>query len=132
MALFKTPRKSKEEKLARLSSGQRAEVDRIEQDAIANFKGQFDELEAALGMLRIGHHVGWKVLYIIHSKSTIRKYEKILGVQIREVFPETGPSSYRSLGFQIAMAASNFWKFVSGESEEAKKLQRDERRRVEA
>ncbi len=132
MALFKIPRKSKEEKLTRLSLSQRAELDRIEADAIANFKGQLDELESALGMLRMGHHLGWKVLYIIHSKSTIRKYETILNVQIRELFPEVGPSAYRSLGFRMAETASNFWKFISGEAEEAKKLQPGERRRAEA
>ena len=119
MGLLKVPKKQREQKLARLSPSQRAELDRIEADAIADFKGQLDELESALGMLRLGHHVGWKVLYITHSKATIRKYEKILGgIKIREMFPEVGPSAYRSFGYQFAETASNFWKVVSGTSEE--------------
>lgn len=104
-----------EERIARLSEDQKAELEEIEFRAISHFVGVLDELEAALGMLRIGHHVGWKVLYLVHSKKTIRKYEEILGIKIREIFPETGPSSYRSVGFGISEKFSNFWKFVSGD-----------------
>lgn len=127
MAIFKIPKKTKDEKLKVLSPAQRAELDRIEADAIANFKGQLDELESAIGMLRIGHHMGWKVLYIIHSKRTVRKYEEILGIKVRELFEETGPSTYRSYGFRMAEAFSNFWKVVSG----AEKIDADKKRQVE-
>jgi len=65
-------------------------------------------------MLRLGHHFGWKVLYLIHSKQTIRKYEAILGVRVREIFEEDGPSSERSRGFLTAQKLSNFWKIISG------------------
>jgi len=76
---------------------------------------QLDELESALGMYLIGFHFGWKVLYLIHSKRTIKKYEEILGVKISEVFPEVGPDADRTYAFKIITAASNFWKAVSGE-----------------
>lgn len=114
MAFLKVPKKSKDEKLKKLTPAQRSQLDQIEADAIANFQGQLDELEPAIGMLRMGHHFGWKVLYLIHSKRTIRKYEEILGVKIRDIFDEEGPSSYRSVGYQIAQTFSNFWKVVSG------------------
>lgn len=117
MVTFKVTKKAREEKLAKLTPVQRRGLEDIEDYAILNFEGSFDELESALGMLRIGHHVGWKVLYIIHSKRTIRKYENILGVRVREIFPEVGPSSYRSLGFKIVERVSNFWKAISGEVE---------------
>ncbi|MFT3962010.1 hypothetical protein [Propionivibrio sp.] len=93
---------------------QEAELVRIERDAIARFDGQLDDLEAALGMLRIGHHFGWRVLVLIHNKRTLRKYEDILGIKIREFFPDEGPSQERSLGFVIAKKLGNFWKAVSG------------------
>jgi len=125
-------KKSQEDKLAKLTPAQRTELDRIELEAIANFEGVLDELEAALGVLRMGHHMGWKVLYIIHSKATIRKYEKILDIKIRDVFPEVGPSAYRSNGYRIVQKVSNFWKFISGETPEAKKLDREERRTIHA
>jgi hypothetical protein len=132
MALLKVPKKRREEKLAKLSPAQRAELDRIEADAIADFKGQLDDLESALGMLRMGYQFGWKALYILHSKATVRKYEKILGISIRETFPEAGPSAYRLMGFRLAETVSNFWKLISGAAEEGKQMDRQERRRVEA
>lgn len=87
----------------------------IERKAIANFAGQFDELEAALGMLHMGDHLGWKPLVLIHNKRTIRKYEEILGINVREFFAPEGPSADRSLGYSIAKKIGNFWKAVSGE-----------------
>ena len=63
------------------------------------FSGMFDDLEAALGVLRIGHHLGWRVLVLIHNKRTIRKYEEILGIDVREFFPAEGPSCERSIGY---------------------------------
>ena len=91
-----------------------AELARIERDAIARFSGQLDDLEAALGMLRLGHHMGWRVLVLIHNKRTIRKYEQILGITVREFFPSEGPSHERSVGYSIAKKVGNFWKAVSG------------------
>jgi len=92
-----------------------AELECIEREAIANFKGQLPELSSAIGMLRMGDHFGWRVLYLIHSKKTIRKYENILNIKIKSFFPEVGPSADRSLGYKIAKGLSNFWKVVSGE-----------------
>lgn len=113
--MFERPQKSKEEKLAKLSVEQIEQIQIITDEAIASFKGDLTQLESALGMLHMGHHFGWKVLYIIHSKRTIRNYENILGIKIRDIFPETGPSSYRSNGYRAAEAFSNFWKVVGGE-----------------
>ena len=102
-------------KLADRTTAQKNELELIEHDAIANFRGQLGELEAALGMLRMGHHTGWKVLVLIHNKRTLRKYENILGINVREYFPEEGPSADRSLGFNAVKKLGNFWKAVSGD-----------------
>ena len=107
--------KSKDEVIAKLDAKQLQQLKEIQENAIAAFVGQLDELESALGMLAMGHHFGWKVLYIIHSKKTIRKYEDILGIKIREVFPEKGPSSYRSYGLTLAEKIGNFWKVAGGD-----------------
>lgn len=103
------------EKLAKLSASKRQELEDIEARAIADFRGNYANLESALGMLRLGHHFGWRVVYLVHSKATVRKYEGILGVKVREVFPEDGPSSERSMGFRLLKKARSFWKVVSGE-----------------
>lgn len=120
--VFKSPRKSKESRLYKFDDADRAELERIEASAINDFKGTLDELESALGMLRLGHHVGWKVLYIVHSKKTIRKYEEILtgrsnsAVRVRDLFEPEGPSSHRSVGYRIVVGFSNFWKAIGGDA----------------
>jgi hypothetical protein len=137
MALFKFPKKSREEKLKKLSEKERGDIERIQAQAIVDFKGDLHDLEAALGMLQLGHHIGWKVLYIIHSKRTIRKYEDILTadskepVRIRELFKPEGPSSYRSYGYRIVESVSNFWKVINNESTEAT-LPKDKRHELVA
>lgn len=103
------------DRLAQRSMDRAAELERIERHAIANFRGQLDELSAALGMLRLGDHFGWRVLVLIHSKRTIRKYENILDIKVRDFFPDEGPSVNRSLGYQFVKKLGNFWKAVSGE-----------------
>ena len=86
--------------------------------AIMDFRnGAATELESALGMLYLGHAFGWKVLYIIHSASTVRKYERILGIVAKEEFPEETHHSDRSIAFGVAKKVSNFWKAVRGEVE---------------
>lgn len=124
MAFFKVPKKSRAEVLHKFSDKERAELERIEMQAIADFKGDLHDLESAIGMLMIGHHFGWKVLYLIHSKRTIRKYEEILAgiskeeVRIRDLFRPEGPSSYRSAAFQVVRRVSNFWRVIANESTE--------------
>jgi len=114
-------------KLAPFSQERVEQLHKIERQAFASFTGQFDELEAALGMLHLGDHLGWKPLVLIHNKRTIRKYEEILGISIREFFPEEGPSAERSMGYRIAKQIGNFWKAVSGEikSDELKAQRRE-------
>lgn len=84
-------------------------------NAILEYSGVGDTLEQAIGMYMIGRHFGWKVLVLMHNKRTIRKYEEILGISIRDAFPEVGPDAPRSMGFKAAEVLSNFWKAVSGD-----------------
>lgn len=113
--------------LAELTPEQVLELHRIEREAFASFKGTFDELEAAIGMLHLGHHLGWKPLVLIHNKRTLRKYEEILNIKVREMFPEEGPSAERSLGYSVVKKIGSFWKAVSGElkSDELKTQRRE-------
>ena len=87
--------------------------DRVDK-AIRNFSGTVDELEGAIGMYMLGRHVGWRVLVLMHSKKTIRKYEEILGIEVRTEFPDEGPDVDRSKGYAFTKTLSNFWKAVSG------------------
>lgn len=91
-------------------------VDKLDA-AIKNHHGLTDTMEQAVGMYFLGRHFGWKVLYIIHSKSTIRKYESMLGIKVQEEFDPVGPDAERSYGWVAVQKISNFWKAVSGEVE---------------
>lgn len=113
--------------LKKLAQDQRERLDQIEREAILSFKGQFDDLERALGALRLAPHLGWKPLVVIHSKSTIAKYEEILGVRFSEVADPEGPSALRSVGYDLVRKASNFWKAITGE-EPVKSLDRKSRK----
>jgi hypothetical protein len=88
---------------------------KIADQAMLKFRGQGDEIESALGMLLIGRRYGWRVIYLLHSKRTVSKYESLLGINVREFFPETGPLTYRSIGFRVSQVVGSFWKAVSGE-----------------
>jgi hypothetical protein len=73
------------------------------------------EVESAIGMYLLALPLGWKVLYLLHSKKTIRKYEEILGLKLSEHFPEFGPDADRTNAYKLIKAVSNFWKLVSGD-----------------
>jgi hypothetical protein len=83
--------------------------------AVDRYRGNFDELEKAIGVLMLGDYVGWKVLALVHNKRTIRKYEEILGINMREFFVEEGPIAMRSMGYRVALSMGSFWKAVSGD-----------------
>ncbi len=82
---------------------------------IVEYSGTIEEIEQAIGFYVVGRHVGWKVLVLIHNKRTIRKFEEILGIDIRKEFLELGPDCERSTGYRFARGLSNFWKAVSGD-----------------
>ena len=103
-------------KQTQFTSAELKRIDEIEQQAIAKFSGDLSELESALGMLRLGHQYGWRVMYLIHSKATVKKYEQILDIRIQDEFLEEGPSAMRNNGFRLVQKVTNFWKAASGES----------------
>lgn len=91
------------------------ELAKVANRAIEDFEGNGTELQNALGVLFMGQRFGWKVLYLIHDRKTIRKYQKILGIDIREEFPEVGDKAQKSYAFRAVQNVSNFWKAVRGE-----------------
>jgi len=98
-----------------ISNNEEKQLLQIAHEAIANFSGDIDVLNSAIGMLFTGYYFGWRFLYIVHSKRTIRKYEKVLNIKIKEHFEPIGTFSYRSAGLSEAYKHSNFWKCVSGD-----------------
>ena len=84
--------------------------------AVDNFHGNLDELESAIGMVMMGRHYGWRVVILMHSPGTIRKYCKILDIKhLREVLPEVGVLAHRSNAWRLVEGTENFWKAVRGQ-----------------
>jgi len=83
--------------------------------ATERFYGDLPALESAIGFLFMGHYFGWRVLHIIHSKSTVRNYERILGIDVKQEFPKDGEAAVRCNGWRMFEKVSNFWKAVNGE-----------------
>jgi hypothetical protein len=92
-----------------------SELLRIQREAIADFRGIFDDLELAIGILHLGEYLGWKPLVLIHNKRTIRKVEEILQINVREFFAPEGVGAERSMGYLFAKKLKKFWKAVSGD-----------------
>ena len=83
---------------------------------------QIDELESALGMYMVGFHYGWRILYLVHTKKTIRKYEALLDIKVAEAFPEYGPDADRTNAHKVLQTISSFWKVVSGDEKPTLKV----------
>lgn len=94
----------------------------IIQKALKEFKGQIDTFESALGALIIGQHYGWRVLKIIHSPATYKKYEKLLGLSFEDICPERGALAHKSIGLMVADKMNSFWAVVLGKIEVKNKL----------
>ncbi len=100
--------------MAQLNKKQLSEIQEITYRAIAHFEGNAEKLETAIGALYLGIHLGWKTLYIIHNKRTIRQFEEILGITFKEYFDDVLPGSRRSPGYTKAEDQKKYWKVVNG------------------
>jgi hypothetical protein len=83
--------------------------------AIKKFEGNSDALASAIGYLMIGRKFGWRVMFFMHSQSTVRKYERILGIKSQEVMDPIGPLAKKAMVWSALQKVSNFWKGVKGE-----------------
>lgn len=84
--------------------------------AVDNFNGNLNDLSSAVGMLVVGQRYGWRVILLIHSQATVRKYLKILGLKhLRDLLPEVGDLAQRSNAWRLVDGTANFWKVVRGQ-----------------
>lgn len=87
---------------------------KIIQAASAEFTGDLHVLQAAIGALMMGRLYGWRVLKLILSHRTFKRYQDTLGIQFKEVCPERGVLYEKSIGCKVADATGAFWKVVRG------------------
>lgn len=90
-------------------------------NAIAEFNGVGTTLESAIGSFVLGQHYGTKVLRILHSPATYRKYEKILGIKFVDHCPERTQMSRKVIGIKVADRLGGFWDVVMGRKKVEKK-----------
>lgn len=79
------------------------------------FKGIATTLESALGALVVGQYFGWRVLKLLHTPATYRRYEKVLGIRFQDVCPEiTEMGKKKSIGYAITEKLGSFWAVIMG------------------
>lgn len=79
------------------------------------YKGQVQVLESAIGTLVVGQMYGWRVLKMCHTHSSLKKYEKILGLKFEDICPKETPLTRRCRGVRIAETIGGYWKVVRGD-----------------
>lgn len=104
----------KEKDLSTLQTVETTDLDEIIKQACVNYHGEAAILESAIGALFIGRLYGWRVLRIVHMRTTYNRYQKVLGVDFKTVCPERGVLSYRSIGLKVADKLGQFWHVAAG------------------
>ncbi|AEJ02402.1 hypothetical protein Nit79A3_2635 [Nitrosomonas sp. Is79A3] len=96
------------------------------------FRGVGTTLESALGALILGQYFGWRVLKLLHNPATYRIYEKVLGIEFKNVCPEiTELGRKKSIGYAITEKLGSFWAVVMGKRKVADKGKIDNQSEVE-
>jgi hypothetical protein len=89
------------------------ELDNHIHNLMGTYKGDLTDLADSVGALNFGRFYGWKVLSIIYSPLTYRKYQKILGLNFKEVLPEIAEFTERSKGYQLVTTLHDYWQVVN-------------------
>ena len=85
--------------------------------AIEDFHGDVKHLEQAIGAWLVGQHFGWKALYLMHDRKTMKRAQDILGVNFQSELPEVGERAEKSAAWLLFAKKDlkSFWKAVKGE-----------------
>ena len=89
------------------------QTERTIENAMQEFSGDMTVLESAIGARIVGHRFGWQALRVIHATRTLRKYEEVLGIKLRDVIPERTDDSRRVNGVRVADTFDKFWQAIS-------------------
>lgn len=85
-----------------------------------DFSGDIREFERAVGTLFVARYTGWKPMYLMHDRKSVKKYEDHLDIKFQEVVLPEGDAAHRSLAYLLLSKAkktlTNFWEVVRGES----------------
>lgn len=84
-------------------------IDRVSR----GYKGQLDDLTAAVGMLMVGRLYGWRVIRLVNSRRHWAHACKLFG-DLKVLLPETGECTHKSLGMTLIKGAGDYWDFIKG------------------
>ena len=97
------------------------DLQKVIDQAVRSYRGDFAVLESAIGALHVGLKIGWRPLRLIHSYRTFTRYQQVLGLDFHDVLPEVGPLADKSFAWLLARHAENFWDVVRGSVPDRKK-----------
>jgi hypothetical protein len=58
--------------------------------AYKGYKGDIRDLERAIGTLFVGRFTGWKPIYLMQDRKSLKKYESFLGIRFQDVLVDEG------------------------------------------
>ena len=90
------------------------QIIKIINEKSADFVGQLDDLQAAVGMLAVGRLYGWRVTRLISSKRHWSVACKLFG-DLKELLPERGVLAHKSVGLAIVDKAGDYWGIIKGD-----------------
>jgi len=82
---------------------------------LETYQGDILLMERAIGAYFVGRRLGWKILFILHDRKTVKKYEEILEISFRNEFEEFEDQAKRTYAYKALRAVTNFWKAIKGE-----------------
>lgn len=83
-------------------------------DKIDTIRGDLVVVESAIGALIMGQHYGKRVLQLMHSPATLRKYEALLGIKYADYCEQRTELSTRVTGIKYWDKVGGFWAIVMG------------------
>jgi len=90
------------------------QIIKIINEKSADFHGQLDDLQVAVGMLAVGRLYGWRVTRLISSKRHWSVACKLFG-DLKELLPERGVLAHKSVGLAIVDKVGDYWGIIKGE-----------------
>lgn len=82
-------------------------------DVSADFKGQIDDLQAAVGLVMVGRLYGWRVMRLACSRRHWIVSCKLFG-DLKQILPERGVLAHKSVGLMVVDKAGDYWDYING------------------
>lgn len=82
-------------------------------NVVSQFRGQADDLADAIGLVVLGNLVGWRVVRLVLPRRSWEVANRLFG-DLKELLPERGRYSHKSLGLRVVDQVGGYWDFIRG------------------